>query len=865
VDVDVPLGKLVVVCGVSGSGKSSFAFDTLFAEGQRRYIESFAPKIRQLLPRPDRPPYDVLDSLPAAIAIQRGNRLRNVRATVGTITELDDSLRRIFAEMGRLYCPSCGQHIARQDTASVVDRLAMIPRSRALIAFETSWSNDTELALQLADFQQAGFVRYIIAEKTINLDAVERNDLGRTFGNQRSGLVVVDRIQTGESTARTFESVETAFDFGENRLIVLVECSGRKNSASDAARPPNLVEVDELLFEQHSFSRNLECRTCRREYPIPEPNTFHFNSPLGACPECDGTGLVPVKSGNQSTSCRACDGSRLSELGRSYRIEEQSITDIRKLSLQRFADWFSRTLSHETVKDSYRESLETFLSRLNYLQTVGLGYLSLDRRAVTLSGGEASRVGLTGLLGSSLIDMLYVLDEPTVGLHPHDTQSLLRVITNLRDRGNTVLLVEHEPELMKHGDWLIEFGPQAGQYGGRVCFAGGFQGLTKSDSPTGSYFRKSAHSPSKADKIADVDEVFSRGFLQLEEATGRNLKRLSIRIPLERFTVVTGVSGSGKSSLIMDTLVPAVQRWLNDETLDRSLSYDSFSIQTNLPSTSSTAIKASPMNQGSQRENRGPSSCVVLGTVPPAHSSRSSPATYTQIFDELRKLFASSPDAKRLDWTSSHFSYNSSQGQCVRCAGDGRLVIDMSFMTDIDTECPDCRGSGYRHEVLSVKYRDRSIAECLSMSVDDAQRFFRGQPKLQKKLTKLSDLGLGYLPIGRRLSTLSSGELQRLKLANHLMESDSASLFVMDEPTSGLHFVDVEQLIRLIRNLTRSGNTVIVIEHNVALIEAADYAIDLGPGPGELGGEIIAEGTPRQIAANRNSLTGRYLFRDQLH
>ncbi len=821
IDVDIPLGKLTVVCGVSGSGKTSLAIDTLFAEGQRRYIESFAPKLRRFLPKPDRPEYDTLDSLPASIALTRQNRIRDEQADIGTATEIDDYLRILFSELGVLQCPGCGRPVVRYDPGSVVDWLAKQARRKAILAFAVEWQDYTELAMHLADYQLAGFVRLIVGDRQFNVDTVDRAELAKAIGSSGDGFVVVDRVMTGEASSRLLESATTAFDFGDDRLTVFVECDSliknRKGGDGEESLPTKgkgvadteVVEIDGASFSRFDFSRNLECRVCATSFPLPEPRLFRSDSPHW-------------------------------EIAVSYRIGELSIAELRAFTVDTFKAWLQADEFIQRHREVFSESLDAMQMRLEYLQAVGLGYLAFNRRLATLSSGEMGRVGLTGILGSSLVDMLYVLDEPTVGLHPSETQSLAEVIERLRDRGNTVVLVEHEPELMRRAEYIVELGPQAGIEGGDVCFAGSFERMTKESPLTGKYFgRQDDPSPAapRPEERGDL-KLESLNRLRLVGATGRNLKDVSIEIPIGGFVVVSGVSGSGKSSLIMDTLVPAIQRAQGDTSV-------------------------SPLPFKSLIGHEVLNGCECVDTAPIAQSSRSCPASFTKIFDELRRLFAATSDAKRLNWTTSHFSYNSSQGRCLRCEGDGRLVVDMQFMSDLETECPDCRGSGYRYEILEAKYRDRNIAECLAMSIDEARIFFRGQPKLQKILAKLSELGLGYLPIGQRLSTLSAGELQRLKLARRLIEADSSMLFVMDEPTTGLHFADVERLVHLIRRLTKSGNTVIVVEHNVALIEAADYVIDLGPGPGDLGGTIVAQGRPSQIAQVADSLTGRYLFRKE--
>ncbi len=873
IDLDIPLGKLIVVCGVSGSGKTSLALDTLFAEGQRRYIESFAPQLRQFLPRPDKPDYDRLDNLPASIAIKR-RYSKNDRATVSTSSEMDDYLRILFAGVAKLYCPSCNRLIVRHDPSRVAEWLGSQPKTRAMIAFEIAWTDATDIALQLADFQQSGFTRLVIGDKTWNVDSDDRKQLAQAATSFQSGFVVVDRISTGENTPRIQESLEAAFSWGNDQVTILVEQSNGSSSTTekhpDQSEP--ILHIDGRSFAKQSFCRELYCRSCNQIYATPEPNTFHFNSPLGACATCEGLGLSGKKSDDDRELCRDCNGSRLNQLANAFRIQEQSITDVRSMTITRLSMWLSELQISSHTFRAYLECIQELMGRLRYLTQVGLSYLQLNRSLPTLSTGEVARVHLTNLLGSNLVNMLYVLDEPTAGLHSSETILLAEAIDDLCRRNNSVVLVEHERLLIERADWIIEIGPEAGIAGGQVCAQGSLSDWLNANSLTAQYLKRTSNGmgslmKTEPEVLADspertTNQDFSKSaeasgslleavrssqsdcknqsteidtkYLTLCGASGRNLKSIDLKIPLNRFCVVTGVSGSGKSTLVLDTLVPALQRALGNAA--RPLPYQTLLGHEGLLGVES--IDASPINQ----------------------SKRGSLASFTKLFDDIRKLYASTSDATRLNWTASHFSFNSAQGQCSRCNGDGQLVIDMHFMTDIETECPECKGSGYRNEILSVKYRDRSIDECMAMSIADAKQFFRGQIKLQKKLGRMIDLGLGYLAMGQRLSTLSSGELQRLKLVNCLMDSKQSMLFVMDEPTTGLHFADIERFIKLIRQLIFEGHSVLVVEHNTQLIEAADYVFDLGPGAGEAGGQIIATGTPVEISKNPMSITGPYLF-----
>ncbi len=997
IDLDIPSGRLVVLCGVSGSGKTSLAFDTLYAEGQRRYIESFSPYIRQFLPQREKPDYDSLENLPAAIAVKRSGVPRTNRSTVGTTAEVDDYLRILYSRISQLFCPGCDQPIVRHDAHSVAEWIASKSRRRAMITFRLEWIDVHDLSIQLSSLQQSGFTRIIVNNKTWNLATDDRAQFATAVEGFQAGDVVVDRITTGEVTPRIVESLETAFSWGGDSMNVLVE----PDRGPVSETPVQTVLIDGVAFRSQRFSHDLACEPCERRFTDPQPSTFSFNSSMGACPTCEGLGEISVLDRDKIVpdrsktlrggaiapwttpayrheldelialadeyripldkpvdqlsekhweliqrgvpaknfggldgffawldqrkykmhlrvfasrwrsyhECPECHGKRLNQDALAFRIDGFSIDQALEMSIKEAIHWMDALTLSDNQRKIASEALKQIRSRLQFLSVVGLDYLSLNRPLRTLSGGEATRVSLTTSLGSDLVSMLYVLDEPTIGLHPHDTEGLIRSIEGLRDRGNTVIVVEHEPQLMERADWLIEIGPRAGREGGRVCFQGTIEELKRSDSKTGSYLKsiEPGEPPARTMKMSTEGELAVTGIdregpndnysipgsllpgtpgrragdegalfprvstphppspspqktgerggknsgcdvananrftlgqpksLRLRNAHGRNLKNIDIDFPLGCLCVVTGVSGSGKSTLVLETLGAAVMRAKNMKTLP-PLAYDSLA--------GDDAIR----------------DCVVIDQDPLGLSSRSNPATYTKILDDLRRLFAELPETKRRGYSPGFFSFNNKEGQCSRCEGEGTLTIDMQFLTDIQTTCPDCKGSRYRNEILEIKYRDRSIADCLSLSVDEAKQFFRGQSKIQKKLDKLFDIGLGYLVLGQSLSTISAGEAQRIKLATYLTDSqDSGTLFLMDEPTTGLHFSDIERLIDVMRRLIDAGHSLIVIEHNEQLIRAADHVIDLGPGAAENGGQVIATGSPYEIADHPSSTTGKYL------
>lgn len=932
IDLDIPHGKLTVICGVSGSGKTSLALETLYAEGQRRYIESFSVYSRQFLQRIDKPRFDSLENLPPSIAITRGERGRNNRSTVGTVSETLEALRLVFTHAAQLYCHGCGEKVERHSVASVCNWISNLPSGRALLGFEVAWAKKTELADVLFELQSAGFIRVVVAGKTIEISEQDRTGWAKLFPSKGQAFVVVDRILAGSSTDQLADSIETSFQASLNGICVLVQepAAAMVAESRTDVLSGSFTIVDDRNYTVHRFSDQLKCNRCEIEYPEPETRLFNFNSPIGACEECQGFGetvsidmnkVVPDRSlsirdgaiapwrtpayehelhellaladdysipvdepvsklkdrhwklvtegvaerkfgglngffawldrkkykmhiraflarWRSYQTCSTCEGRRLHKAALSYKLRNRDIAQWNELSvvelLEELREVMAVSISIDTVdregirSEGVREPIEKLRSRLEYLSRVGLGYLSLNRAMHTLSTGESQRVALTTLLGSDLVDMLYVLDEPTVGLHPSDTERLGDAVNALKDRGNTLVLIEHEPYFVHQADEIIEIGPGAGEAGGELVFHGSPAKLKGQNSSTASFvFGKNRH--------RRTPRTIGDRFVELHGATGRNLKEVHLRVPLGGLCVVAGVSGSGKSTLILDTLCPAI---------DQHFEIDG---EAPLPYQSLTGIDSI-------------SKCVSIDQSPIARSSRSSPATYTKVMDEIRSVFASTADAKQRSMTAGHFSYNSTAGQCPTCEGAGVTTVDMQFMADVNLVCLDCQGTRFKPEVLEVKYRDLSIAEILDMNASRAQEFFRGYPKVQSKLSPLIEIGLGYLPLGQSLSTLSAGELTRLKLASYLDTSSATScLFVLDEPTAGLHYKDIERLIQCLDVLIDRGNTVLIVEHNQQILRAADYVIELGPGAGPDGGEIIAEGTYAEFLKSKSSKTNRYL------
>ncbi|MEO1498690.1 MAG: excinuclease ABC subunit UvrA [Planctomycetota bacterium] len=938
VDLDLPRNRLIAFCGASGSGKTSMAIDTLYAEGQRRYIESFSPYTRQFLQQLDKPDCQQIDGLPPAIAVTRAGGSRSNRATVATATEIADHLRLLFARIGQVWCDACQQRVERDSADTVVRAINGLPEGRrAMLGFEVRLGEHP--ANQIAELVEAGYVRALADDRVVDLVELAQAPPPESL------TVVVDRLVTGRIDAdRLSESIETALDGGEGRCVVV------------------LPATDDAPEQRLAFDALLRCNGCERVFLDPEPQLLNFNSPLGACEECEGFGsiveldmdlVVPdrTKSLRQGAiapwttpayehelkellelapdydvptdvpfdelpadavrlivegvperdfgglngfvrwlekrkykmhlrvflsrwrsyrPCPSCHGARLRPEALAVRIAGASLHDVTRREVQDAVAWLESLELPDDHRAIARPILEDALSRGRYLQQVGLGYLTLDRTLRTLSTGELGRVAMTATLGSNLVEMLYVLDEPSVGLHPTDADALATAVRRLRDRGNTVVVVEHEESLLRAADHLVEFGPHAGAEGGEVVYAGPAEGISEHpESRTGDWLagRRLVQMSDKGRRPTED------GTLSLVGATGNNLggpnnarnhqangqgngqakgdtsggggDGLDVGFPLGVLCVVTGVSGSGKSSLVRRTLYPALAVQLHDR--GKSAGEARSDDDRPLPYRDLVGVR--------QLDD-----VVLIDQSPIGRSPRSNPVTYLKAFDPIRELFAAQPDAKARGFKASHFSFNVDGGRCDACQGAGYAEVDMQFLADIYMRCPECEGQRYRREVLEVRRRNRSIADVLRMTVMEAYRFFRGEHKVQARLQPLIDVGLEYLQLGQSASTLSSGEAQRLKLAARLATKGAArTLFVMDEPTTGLHFSDVERLIECFGALLDVGHSIVVVEHNVQMMAAADWIIDLGPGASADGGQIVVEGTPETVAACEASATGRVL------
>lgn len=825
IDLDLPYKKLIVLCGRSGSGKSSLALDTLYAEGQRRYIETFSTSVRQFLERLEKPDAERIDGIPPAVAVTAGSFHNAHRSTVGTVTEINEYLGLLFAKIGHVFCPCCSREVRIDTPQSILEFLRSTfsdENQQLRIAFAPPLDLDRE-TFEIT-WKERGFVRGIVSETPFRLDedGIPPELYQQGQKKEQELLLLVDRLMLNAEEERITDSLETALEQGEGVCIVLVQRN--KN--------------DRESFERFVFSRYFSCAFCNIDFPVQEPKLFSFNNPQGACPVCEGLGFV------KDVPCSKCGGTRLRPETLAVKIIGKNIADNTfpntAVNIATLSDMKITDLIHffEVLKLSDQECrlgkipLEQIQLRLKFLQQVGLGYLSLSRPIPTLSGGEQRRTALTAALGSSLVDMLYVLDEPSIGLHPADTDKLLHSIRQLCDQGNTIILVEHEEVFLWAADHLVEIGPGAGESGGHLVFQGTIQEMIHDPkSLTGTYLAQMCNN-----NVSSKRRIPEYGVIEITGCRGHNLKNLTAVFPLGMLCVVSGVSGAGKSSLVQKTLYPALCKYLSNKNIPNSLPFDQLIMNDLISGT------------------------ILADQNPIGHSPRSNPVTYLKIFDDIRNIFATTADARIKNLTASQFSFNVEGGRCEHCKGDGSMVIDMQFLPDMLVRCPQCQGKRYRSEILEVLYRGKNIAEVLDMTVREAFTFFRGQSKTQHKLKRLLDVGLDYIRLGQPINTLSGGESQRLKLAAYLSQTGKGhSLILMDEPTTGLHFVDIVQLLDCFNALIETGHSLIVVEHNLQVIRAADYIIDLGPGAADLGGEIVAQGTPEEIAASERSLTGIFL------
>jgi excinuclease ABC subunit A len=802
IDVDIPRNSLVVITGISGSGKSSLAFDTLYAEGQRRYVESLSSYARQFLERMDRPEVDSIEGLSPAIAIEQKTASKNPRSTVGTITEIYDYLRVLFARVGQPHCMGCGEKIQAMTIQQMVDRILTLPENtRILILSPLGWRRKNKPVHLFNRLRREGFVRVRIHGIVRNLDEPFERNLDSTASIE----VVVDRLMVRpDAVRRITDSIELALRTSEGRARLTI------------------LDGDDWDFTDRPI-----CHSCNLKMIEPSPQLFSFNSALGACPDCSGLGVTIEGEG----VCSSCKGSRLRPESLAVTIEDTNIYQVSSLDIVGLDEWISKLRFSTQQAPVANRLLNEVRQRLKFLTQVGLSYLSIHRPSTTLAGGEAQRLRLATQIGSQLVGVLYILDEPSIGLHQRDNKRLLKTLKTLKDQGNTVLVVEHDTETIMAADHVIDVGPGAGDNGGNLVFSGKPEHIGEHpDSLTGQYLSGKLSIP-----VPFTRRTPHRGFITIEGASANNLQNISASIPVGLFSCVSGVSGSGKSSLILDTLYRAAA-----QSLHRARQY---------PGAHARIVglekidKVVHIDQG------------AIGRTP-----RSNPATYTGVFNQIRNLLAQVPEARARGYRAGRFSFNVRGGRCEACSGQGILKVEMHFLPDVYVTCDQCNGLRFNRDTLEIIYKGKNIWQLLDMTITEALRFFANIPAIKDKLSTLEAVGLGYLKLGQGATTLSGGEAQRIKLSRELSKrSRGRTLYLLDEPTTGLHFDDIKKLLYVLNHLVEKGNTVVVIEHHLDVIKTADFVIDLGPEGGTEGGRIVGTGTPEEIAQISESHTGKYL------
>ncbi len=830
ISLALPHQQLIVITGVSGSGKSSLAFDTLFAEGQRRYLESLSTQARQFLQNLDRPQVTSIEGLCPAIAIEQKPLPRNPRSTVGTITEIHDFLRVLYARLGTVLCSACGHMIRSHTIPQMVDEVLAWPDgSRLWVLAPLGSVNAGRLPRLLSGLMRDGFVRIRIDGRISPLEELRK--LPRQPSYQVD--VVVDRlVLSRERTQRLAESLETAAHRSDGWVTVLQEGGDKQR-----------------------FTERFRCVDCGWEATAPTLSLFSFNHPAGACPQCKGLGMlsedaIPNGAGRhgaehqgddspaqpgwipQGTSpCPVCKGARLNRQAQAVTLGGLAIHQLSALSIVKLQDWLVNLELPGPRREIGSRVLEEISRRLQTLIELGLSYLSLDRPANSLSGGEAQRIRLTHQISTCLAGVLYVLDEPSIGLHARDHARLLEIMKRLRDAGNTVVVVEHDPATIREADYVVDMGPGAGEQGGDVLYAGPTSGLLQHPtSLTGQYLSGRLHYP-----VPRQRRVANGAWLRLVGARGHNLKNVTVAFPIGCITCVTGVSGSGKSSLVLRTLYAALAQRLYGASL-RPLRHDRIEGHDSLQ-------RIAHVDQSS------------LDRTP-----RSNPATYTGIFTLVRQLYAQIPEARARGYRASRFSFNLKGGRCEVCKGDGTQRLDMHFLPPVSVTCPACHGTRFRRETLEIHFKGKSIADVLDLTIQQASTFFENISEIHRRLAVLQEVGLGYMRLGQHATEISGGEAQRIKLARELGRRESGNtLYVLDEPTTGLHVADISRLLHVLQRLAERGNTIIIIEHHLEVIKAADHVIDMGPEGGDEGGRVVVCGTPEAVACSQSSMTGRYL------
>lgn len=812
IDLDVPHDSLVVITGVSGSGKSSLAFDTIFAEAQRRYLESLSTYTRQFLNQLERADVDSIDGLPPTISVDQRSAGVQHRSTLATMTEIYDYLRLLYARAGTVHCTDCGRVVSQQSPQQIVDQILRLEdRQKVMILAPIIIGRRGKHRDVFERIGKDGFVRARVDCEIA--DVADPPELAQSKNHTIEA--VVDRIILKAGIrARLHESIELAVKHGNGTCIV------------------SRQEQDQ--WHDQLYSSKLACPNCEISFPELETRTFSFNSPYGACSRCSGIGFLDNVDGSSDRmlTCPDCQGFRLAPLPRSVTFAETPIHELTAMPVGKSLDWVQRQAG-VVLADANSESdlaaasiLPEIESRLRYLCEVGLDYVALDRPADTLSGGEFQRARLASCLGSGLIGACYILDEPTIGLHSRDTARMIRILERLRDQGNSVLVVEHDIEMMQHADCVVDLGPGAGRLGGQIVAVGTADEIAKCpDSLTARFLCNASSRTMRTPREIDWSNSIS-----LTGANLHNLNHVSVRIPLGVFVAVTGVSGSGKTSLITRTLVPAIRARLAESVLPRTVE----------------------LLEGFEHIQR----LIEVDQSPIGRTGRSNPATYSGVWDEIRKVFAKTRESRIRGYNANRFSFNAKSGRCEECSGYGTKRIDMKFLPDLYVECSACRGARFNRQTLAVRYRGSNVADILKMPIDEAVEFFESFPRINRTLKMFDDVGLGYLRLGQSSLTLSGGESQRVKLASELCRKNAEhTLFVLDEPTTGLHPADIERLIQVLQHLVESDNSVIVIEHQLNTIAASDWVIDLGPEGGTSGGRVVAQGSPGEMATTSHTHT----------
>lgn len=843
VDVEIPRNSLTVITGLSGSGKSSLAFDTIFAEGQRRYVETFSAYIRNFLGGMERPDVDKISGLSPVISIEQKTTNKNPRSTVGTVTEVYDYLRLLYARAGEPYSYETGEKMVKYTEEDVLRLLLeQYNGQRIFLLAPLVQSRKGHYRELFENIRKKGYL-YARVDGEI-VDVTEGMKVDR-YKNHDIEVVIDKMAINSKDEERLKKSLEVAMKMGEGQVMV-------------APYPPTK--------DVKHFSKRLMCPTTGLCYRDPAPNNFSFNSPQGACPHCKGLGFVPAidieninyqemadyvqtlgieeqKAWNEKwedsvdkmIECPECGGKRLNKEALHFRIDGKNIAEVSDMELQELYNWVcnveermepkQRAIAHEIIKE--------ISIRLKFLLDVGLNYLSLSRGSATLSGGESQRIRLATQIGTKLVNVLYILDEPSIGLHQRDNVRLINSLKELRDEGNTVIVVEHDKDMMLNADYIVDMGPLAGRKGGEVVYQGTPQDMLKTNTLTSRFLN--------GKERIDVPTERRKGCgkaIRVIGAKGNNLKNVNVTIPLGMLVCITGVSGSGKSTLINETLQPYLSKYFY-RSQKEPLEFDKI--------------------EGIEHIDK----VVSVDQSPLGRTPRSNPATYTDVFTDIRKLFVAMPEAKMRAYKPGRFSFNVAGGRCETCGGNGYKTIQMNFLPDVLVPCEACHGKRYNRETLEVRFKGKSIADVLDMTINQAVEFFENQPKILQKIKVLQDVGLGYIKLGQPSSTLSGGESQRVKLATELAKKDTGkTLYILDEPTTGLHFEDIRTLMTVLNRLVDKGNTIIVIEHNLDVIKLADYIIDMGPEGGRKGGEVVIEGTPEEVAASNKGITAAFLRRE---